>query len=130
MSSIETGVIFGNIVYEIVCFDCNVIVLNDVYIDIMDYIIFVMCSDMVFRSMWVEFEWENKVVVSINIIDVCKYLDYIVISMNMKCFILLSVFDGECGFLVVNLYVKFVFGEDALVNVSIESNDGEISGFI
>jgi coatomer subunit beta len=130
VSSTETGVIFGNIVYETARSDRNVIVLNDVHIDIMDYIIPATCSDTAFRSMWAEFEWENKVAVSTNITDVRKYLDHIVTSTNMKCLTPPSALDGECGFLAANLYAKSVFGEDALVNVSIESNDGEISGFI
>jgi hypothetical protein len=38
VSSTETGVIFGNIVYESSGSDRNVVVLNDIHIDIMDYI--------------------------------------------------------------------------------------------
>lgn len=39
-----------------------------------------------------------------------------------------SALDGECGFLAANLYAKSVFGEDALVNVSIEKQaDGKLS---
>ena len=60
MSSTETGAIFGNIVYESGN-DRRVIVLNDVHIDIMDYISPASCADVQFRSMWAEFEWENKV---------------------------------------------------------------------
>ena len=39
----------------------NVVVLNDIHIDIMDYISPASCSDLTFRAMWAEFEWENKV---------------------------------------------------------------------
>ena len=35
--------------------------LNDIHIDIMDYIAPATCADVQFRSMWAEFEWENKV---------------------------------------------------------------------
>jgi hypothetical protein len=36
---------------------------------------------------------------------------------------------GECGFLAANLYAKSIFGEDALVNVSIEKQrDGTLGG--
>lgn len=35
--------------------------LNDIHIDIMDYISPASCTDVQFRSMWAEFEWENKV---------------------------------------------------------------------
>ena len=80
--------------------------------------------------MWAEFEWENKVAVNTNISDIRQYLDHIVDSTNMKCLTPPSALEGEFGFLAANLYAKSVFGEDALVNVSIENVDGEISGFI
>lgn len=42
-----------------------------------------------------------------------------------------SALEGECGFLAANLYAKSVFGEDALVNLSIEKQgDGNLSGYI
>jgi coatomer subunit beta len=128
VSSTETGVIFGNIVYESARSDRNVVVLNDVHIDIMDYIQPATCSDSAFRSMWAEFEWENKVAVNTNFTDVRKFLDHIVASTNMKCLTPSSALDGECGFLAANLYAKSVFGEDALVNVSIENTEGVITG--
>ena len=39
---------------------CAQVVLNDIHIDIMDYIAPATCADVQFRSMWAEFEWENK----------------------------------------------------------------------
>ncbi|XP_024365119.1 coatomer subunit beta-1 isoform X2 [Physcomitrium patens] len=61
VSSTETGIIFGNIVYETSSvLDRNVVVLNDIHIDIMDYISPASCADVAFRNMWAEFEWENK----------------------------------------------------------------------
>lgn len=42
-----------------------------------------------------------------------------------------SALEGGCGFLAANLYAKSVFGEDALVNVSIEKQeDGKLNGYI
>lgn len=42
-----------------------------------------------------------------------------------------SALEGECGFLAANLYAKSVFGEDALVNMSIEKqDDGKLGGYI
>ena len=41
--------------------DRNCVVLNDIHIDIMDYIVPAICTDSEFRQMWAEFEWENKV---------------------------------------------------------------------
>lgn len=86
----------------------------------MDYIQFVICIDVEFCQMWVEFEWENKVIVNINMVDLNDYLQYILKLINMKCLILEKVFFGYCGFMVVNFYVCFIFGEDVFVNVSIE----------
>lgn len=47
--------------------DRNVVVMSDIQIDIMDYILPASCTDQEFRSMWAEFEWENKA---------SLYLDY------------------------------------------------------
>jgi len=134
VSSTETGIIFGNIVYDIAgvsASDKNCVILNDIHIDIMDYISAAWCSELKFRSMWAEFEWENKVAVNTNITDVNEFLRHIVKSTNMRCLTPDSAISGECGFLSANLYAKSVFGEDALANVSIEKQpDGKIGGFI
>ena len=51
----------------------------------MDYIHPAICSESQFRSMWAEFEWENKVAVHTNITDVREYLRHIMKSTNMSC---------------------------------------------
>ncbi|KAB2077661.1 hypothetical protein ES319_A06G114300v1 [Gossypium barbadense] len=132
VSSTETGVIFGNIVYETSnVLERTVVVLNDIHIDIMDYISPAVCTDTAFRTMWAEFEWENKVAVNTVIKNEKEFLDHIIKSTNMKCLTAPSALDGECGFLAANLYAKSMFGEDALVNVSIEKQaDGKLSGYI
>ncbi|OWM69521.1 coatomer subunit beta-1-like [Punica granatum] len=133
VSSTETGVIFGNIVYETSSnvLERTVVVLNDIHIDIMDYISPATCADVAFRTMWAEFEWENKVAVNTVIQDEKEFLNHIIKSTNMKCLTPPSALEGECGFLAANLYAKSVFGEDALVNVSIEKqSDEKLSGFI
>jgi len=134
VSSTETGVIFGNIVYDIAgtsSSDKNCVILNDIHIDIMDYISPAQCSDVKFRTMWAEFEWENKVAVNTNITEVGEFLKHIIQSTNMNCLTSESALSGECNFLSANLYAKSVFGEDALANVSIEKQpDGKIGGFI
>lgn len=133
VSSTETGVIFGNIVYETSSnvLERTVIVLNDIHIDIMDYISPASCADVAFRTMWAEFEWENKVAVNTVLQDEREFLNHIIKSTNMKCLTPPSALEGDCGFLAANLYAKSVFGEDALVNVSIEKQtDGKLSGYI
>lgn len=65
--------------------DRNSVVLNDIHIDIMDYIVPASCTDTEFRQMWAEFEWENKVAINTNITDLHEYLDHLIGSTNMKC---------------------------------------------
>lgn len=62
VSSTETGHIFGTIVFDNASTAQKTYVnLNDIQLDIMDYIRPGECSNEDFRSMWAEFEWENKV---------------------------------------------------------------------
>ena len=65
--------------------DRNCVVLNDIHIDIMDYIVPASCTDTEFRQMWAEFEWENKVAVNTNIRDLHGYLEHLIKCTNMKC---------------------------------------------
>ena len=68
VASTENGIIFGNIVYDCsgAASDRNVVVLNDIHIDIMDYIVPASCTETEFRAMWAEFEWENKVTFQVD----------------------------------------------------------------
>jgi len=133
VSSTETGHIFGTIVYDDTTTQEKVFInLNDIHMDIMDYIRPATCTDEIFRSMWAEFEWENKVAISTSITELAEFLDHVVSSTNMRC---LTPHDkSEKGsFLAANLYARSVFGEDALVNVSVEKkddNDGKLAGYI
>ena len=79
--------------------------LNDIHMDIMDYIRPAVCTDEAFRSMWAEFEWENKVAISTSITDLFEFLNHIVKSTNMKC---LTPHDGseKGNFLASNLYAR------------------------
>lgn len=107
------------------------VVLADIHIDIMDYISPATCADVAFRSMWAEFEWENKVAINTSITSVNAFLDHIIASTNMGCLTPLSALEGDCGYLAANLYARSVFGEDALVNVSVEKlPDGRLGGYI
>jgi len=132
VSSTETGIIFGNIVYDVAGSDArSMVVLNDIHIDIMDYITPASCTEREFRAMWLEFEWENKVAVRTTIDSLRDYLDHLLKCTNMACLTPESALDGECDFLAANLYAKSVFGEDALANLSIDKGaDGQINGHI
>jgi len=138
VSSTETGHIFGTIVYEnSSTAEKAYINLNDVHLDIMDYINPASCSDEAFRLMWAEFEWENKVAINTTLTELSTFLDHVVTNTNMKC--LTPQGDGGeeksvSTFLAANLYAKSIFGEDALVNVSVEKKvdtlDGKLTGYI
>ncbi|KAI9208285.1 adaptin N terminal region-domain-containing protein [Polychytrium aggregatum] len=131
VSSTETGVIFGNIVYDgSSALDTHCVILNDIHIDIMDYINPAYCTETQFRSMWIEFEWENKVLVNTNITDLREYLNHIMKSTNMACLTPEHALSGDCGFLAANLYARSIFGEDALANICLEQQDNVISGHI
>lgn len=111
--------------------DRNIVVLNDIHIDIMDYIVPATCDDVQFRKMWAAFEWENRVTVNTPVGDLQEYLERVIKCTNMKCLTPQQSLSTDCAFLAANLYAKSIFGEDALVNVSIEkSSDGKVNGFV
>lgn len=132
VSSTETGIIFGNIVYDVAGSGANsgCVILNDIHVDVMDYIEPGEVSDTAFRAMWAEFEWENKVAVNTSYTDLGKFLDFILECTNMRCLTLRGIED-ESGYLSANLYARSVFGEDALVNLCVEkAQDGSLAGYI
>ncbi|KAK3097902.1 hypothetical protein FSP39_014288 [Pinctada imbricata] len=137
VASTENGIIFGNIVYDVsgAGSDRNCVVLNDIHIDIMDYIVPASCDDTEFRQMWAEFEWENKVAVNTNISSLSEFLQHVIKMTNMKCLTPEKALSGDCGFMAANLYAKSIFGEDVLANLSIEkpahlSQDTPVQGHI
>lgn len=126
VTSTENGIIFGNIAYDIsgAGSDRCCVVLNEIHIDVMDYVHPASCQEPEFRQLWAEFEWENKVTVNTNIVQVREYLDHVCSETNMKCITPERAISGECGFLTANLYCKSLFGEAALANLSIELVEG------
>ncbi|XP_046326650.1 coatomer subunit beta-like isoform X2 [Haliotis rufescens] len=137
VASTENGIIFGNIVYDVTgaASDRNCVVLNDIHIDIMDYIVPASCTDSEFRQMWAEFEWENKVAVNTNILDLHEFLQHVMRTTNMKCLTPEKAISGSCGFMAANLYARSIFGEDVLANLSIEKpghlgKDASVQGHI
>ncbi|KAI4761666.1 Coatomer, beta subunit [Aureobasidium sp. EXF-3400] len=136
VSSTDTGVIFGNVVYEgSSSTDQNVVILNDVHVDIMDYIQPAHCTETQFRTMWTEFEWENKVNINTKMPagkGLRDFLKGLMKVTNMSCLTPDASLSGDCQFLSANLYARSVFGEDALANLSVEQegDDGPVTGFV
>ena len=117
VSSTDTGVIFGNILYEgEKGVDSNVVILNDVHVDIMDYIQPAHCTETQFRTMWTEFEWENKVNINTKLQAGKGLRDFLARLMkvtNMECLTPEASLSGDCQFLSANLYARSVFGKFA-----------------
>lgn len=131
VSSADTGVIFGNIVYDGQHADeSTIVILSDVHIDILDYIKPATCTEAQFRKMWNEFEWENKINVNSTLPTLKDYLEELLKGTNMNN-LTPGAIIGDCQFLSANLYSKSTFGEDALANLCIEKNaDGPIVGHV
>ncbi|KAK3073201.1 coatomer subunit beta [Teratosphaeriaceae sp. CCFEE 6253] len=148
VSSTDTGVIFGNVVYDgSSSLDSEVVILNDVHVDIMDYILPASCTEPAFRTMWTEFEWENKVNINTTMngassgggatgdtgLGLREFLRRLMKVTNMRCLTPEAGLGGECRFLSANLYARSVFGEDALANLSVEQEGGDggaVTGFL
>ncbi|EHK99222.1 putative Coatomer subunit beta [Glarea lozoyensis 74030] len=133
VSSTDTGVIFGNVVYDgASSTENNVVILNDVHVDIMDYIQPAVCTETQFRDMWAEFEWENKVNINSKAKSLREFLTQLMACTNMSCLTPEASLKGDCQFLSANLYARSMFGEDALANLSIEKEgeDGPVTGFV
>ncbi|XBW36230.1 hypothetical protein QEN19_001811 [Hanseniaspora menglaensis] len=138
VNSADTGVIFGNIIYDGAHGDdSKYVILNDVHINIMDYIKkHDLKDDNKFRVMWNEFEWENKINVKTNNFKSCqeylyKLCDYTNMEILNKNDINVDEDNDENNrFLSCNLFAKSSFGEEVLANVCIEKlpQTGDIVG--
>ena len=125
VSSTDTGVIFGNVVYDgASSTETNVVILNDVHVDIMDYIQPAYCTETKFRTMWCEFEWENKVNINSKAKSLREFLKQLMACTNMTCLTPEASMKGDCQFLSANLYARSVFG------MSIPSSYLDISCFL
>lgn len=112
VSSTDTGVIFGNVVYDgPSSTESNVVILSDVHVDIMDYIQPAHCTETQFRTMWTEFEWENKVNINSKAKTLRDFLTQLMACTNMTCLTPEASMKGDCQFLSANLYARSVFGK-------------------
>lgn len=112
VSSTDTGVIFGNVVYDgPSSTESNVVILSDVHVDIMDYIQPAHCTETQFRTMWTEFEWENKVIINSKAKSLRDFLTHLMACTNMTCLTPEASMKGDCRFLSANLYARSVFGK-------------------
>jgi len=161
VSSTETGIIFGYVTYEKKsAADKECTVLNELHVDILDYIERAWIGELAFRTMWSEFEWENKININTTITEVGMFLEHIMRNTNMSIVgrsykktgakgqkkgklsaedvqgmlreaVGIQKLIDTSSFVAVNLYAKSIFGEDALANISIEKlQDGKLTGSV
>ena len=111
VSSTDTGVIFGNIVYDgPSSTESKIVILNDVHVDVMDYIQPANCTETQFRTMWTEFEWENKVNINSKASSLRTFLTQLMDVTHMSCLTPEASLQGDCQFLSANLYARSIFG--------------------
>ena len=123
VSSTDTGVIFGNVVYDgSSSTESNVVILNDVHVDIMDYIQPAYCTETQFRTMWTEFEWENKVNINSKAKSLREFLAQLMACTNMSCLTPEASLQGDCQFLSANLYARSVFGKNLITITMVPAN--------
>jgi coatomer subunit beta len=73
-----------------------VVILNDVHVDIMDYIKPAQCTETQFRTMWTEFEWENKVNINSKAKTLREFLKQLMACTNMSCLTPEASMKGDC----------------------------------
>ena len=142
VSSTENGTIFGYATLDRKsALDKEWIVLNEIHADVVDYIKpHCMIMESAFKSMWQEFEWENKIVVNtdtfgssatsfVDTLSARTNLEFVGTGDQVKA--ARRLLEKSPKFVAVNLYAKSIFGEDALVNVSLESGgNGQLTGTV
>merc|ERR1719215_2449295 len=136
------------------------IVLSELHVDILDYIERAWIGELAFRTMWSEFEWENKININTSITEVGTFLEHIMLNTKMSIVgrgpkttntkgfrkdkitaedvaemlreaVGIQKLIQTSSFVAVNLYAKSIFGEDALANISIEKlPDGKLTGSV
>lgn len=83
----------------------------------MDYIKPAQCTETQFRTMWTEFEWENKVNINSKAKSLREFLTQLMACTNMSCLTPEASMKGDCQFLSANLYARSVFGKSHLLSL-------------
>uniref|UniRef100_A0A7E4UVW9 Coatomer_b_Cpla domain-containing protein n=1 Tax=Panagrellus redivivus TaxID=6233 RepID=A0A7E4UVW9_PANRE len=86
-----------------------------------DYIAPGSCTDTKFRTIWVEFESENKVTVNTPVTSFREYMDYIAETTITKFLSAGGVLASECGCWAAHFCGHSIFGKDVFVSISIKN---------
>ena len=134
VSSTDAGTVFGTVEFERSggAGGRRTLTLNSVRVDVLDYIRPARCDDAKFRSMWAQFEWENKIAVATNFTDPVALVKHIARITNMRLLTPDAVLERNREAVVAKMYGRSVFGDKALLNVSLErtSKIKRVLGFV
>ncbi len=133
VNSTEASHVYGTLVYTTSAApsDQKVVNLANVSVDVLNYVQPAYIDPSTFRTMWADFEWENKVAVNTNVPTLRGFVQHIASITHMQVLTPISSLEGAAAFLAANLYARSSFGEDAIMNVSVEKrSDGSIKGHI
>ena len=136
VSSTENGIIFGYATYDRKS-EKEWLVLNEIRADVLDYMQ-PGCSvaESEFKTMWQDFEWENKIVVNTTMECMMAFVQLLTKHTNLALIGteaqvgLAKTLLASSPFAAVNLYAKSIFDEDALANVSLEKSQGGLVGTV
>jgi coatomer subunit beta len=85
VSSTETGIIFGYVTADRKgAVERTSIALSEMHVDVVDYVERGWVAQLPFRTMWSEFEWENKINIVTQSTDVSDFLENLMHSTNMS----------------------------------------------
>ncbi|EEA05784.1 coatomer beta subunit protein, putative [Cryptosporidium muris RN66] len=141
VQSIETGILFGFVTFQLKpsgnsqlntnIYSNDTVVLNEINIDLIDFISCKTIPPSLFRQLWAEFEWENKIPIHTFCTSFVHFLKFIMSQTKLSLIGVnpndindtdsyINKMSENSSFFAANLYSKSIFGEDALVNISLE----------
>ncbi|KAL0222931.1 hypothetical protein P9112_002321 [Eukaryota sp. TZLM1-RC] len=122
VGSLETSAIFGHIELN----EGQYIPLADVRLDIVSFIHPHKLGDLEFKQKWSVFEWENKLNVSSKYKNLKEFVETVTRVTNLVP--LVDISEWSDVLLCLNLSGRSVFGDDALMNLSIEKVGDDVVG--
>lgn len=119
--STEEGNLFGYITYSSASGNIpHIIPLEYVKINYLDNIQKEKASEKRFKRLWADLVWENKFQILSKLAWPYDFVMKIADKLNLQLVSPLTLFDKTSPLLVANLFGKSKFGEELLLNVSIE----------
>ncbi|KAL4477504.1 hypothetical protein ABPG74_002654 [Tetrahymena malaccensis] len=129
-TSIDIGVIFGAINYEnIAGIEQAYLITKEIDIDLIDFVYPAEIDFNSYREMWAKYEWENRIVINPQKIEMLQF--FLQFKEQFKLYMLNDEEEIKNATVIcVNFYAKTKLGDDFLINISAESQNGSITGTI